>query len=387
MVCEAITTGEQFLAGTLAYIDCQAKTIGSLGFGALAAPGSVPSLALTGLLTLFVAIFGIRLLLGYPTEGRDLVGAILKVAIVLMLATGWPAWRILGYDVVTDGPSRIAQAIGLASQLPGSAGDFSARLQHVDGGILALNAWGSGRLGVAQGDWFQLGFARIVWLAGTLGPLALVRISAGILLAIAPLMAGLLLFGITRAIFEGWLRALAMTFLASIFLALTLGTQTALIEPWLVDVLHRRAGDMQTLEAPAELLVIALSFALLACGAIWLSARIAFHTPSFVSEARHTREGALVPPLSHGASSSNALSQTAPSRAYVIAGSVAETVRREERSAADRRAAPALLTTGQSGRADSGRIGSRTSREALGTSHRRAARRVSGAHARRDSNS
>lgn len=386
MICTSVTTGEQFLAGTLAFIDCQAKTIGSFGFGALAAPGSATSLALTGLLTLFVAIFGIRLLLGYPAEGRDLVGAIIKVAIVLMLATSWPAWRILGYDLVIDGPAQIAQAIGLGSQLPGSAGDFSSRLQYIDGGMLALNSWGSGRLGVAQGDWFLLGLARIIWLVGALGPLALVRISAGILLAIAPLMAGLLLFGVTRALFEGWLRALAMTFIASIFLALVLTAQMALIEPWLADVLQRRAGDVQTLDAPVEILVISLSFALLAYGAIWIAARIAFHASAFVPEARNVREHTAVPADARGASGANAISQTAPSRAYLVAGSVAESLRREERSSVDRRAAPALLTAGQLDRSDSGATSRGTSREALGMSHRRAARRLSGAHARRDNN-
>ena len=38
-----------------------------------------------------------------------------------------------------------------------------------------------------------LGFARVIFLIGTIGPLALVRLAAGFLLAIAPLVAGLLL--------------------------------------------------------------------------------------------------------------------------------------------------------------------------------------------------
>ena len=384
MLCPAVTTGNQFLAGTLAYMDCQAKTIGGFGFGALSATGSATSLALTGLLTVFVAIFGVRLLLGYRIEGRDLVGDVLKVAIVLTLATSWPAWQILGYDLVIDGPAQIARAIGVASQLPGSAGDFSSRLQRVDEGFLALNAWGSGRPGIAQGDWFQLGLARVAWLVGTLGPLALVRVSAGILLAIAPLMAGLLLFGWTRSVFEGWLRALAMTFLASIFLALVLGAQMALLEPWLADTLQRRASDMQTLEAPVEILVIALSFALLAYGAIAIAARIAFHPSAIASLSVRTAGRSPAAPFGQPMPALYAFSEPSPSRAYLIAGSVAETVRREERSLADRRAAPALLVSEHSGSRTAATGSHGNSREALGTSHRRAARRISGAQVRRD---
>ena len=57
MACPSVTTGGQVLAETLSHLDCQAQTLGSFGFQSLAAPGSPASLALTGLLTLFIAMF------------------------------------------------------------------------------------------------------------------------------------------------------------------------------------------------------------------------------------------------------------------------------------------------------------------------------------------
>lgn len=387
MACLPVHTGQDFLAGALAHIDCQAEAIGSYGFGALASPGSPVTLALTSLLTIFIALFGIRLLLGYPMASRDVIGDVLKVGIVLTLATSWPAWRVVGYDLVIHGPQQIAQAIGAGAGLPGSGGDLADRLQNVDKGLAALNVFGSGRLGVAQGDWFQLGFARSAWLAGTLVPLALIRLSAGFLLAIAPLMAGLLLFGITRSIFEGWGRALVMTFLASILLAIILGVELALLEPWLQDALKKRAMDQQILDAPVEILVVTLGFAVVSLAAIFLVARLAFH-PSLHLPA----PGRAEPARSEASLQPRALAAAGygeePSRAVIVAHSVSENLRREERlgdvmriegrwSERSGSPSPALAPQGAQGAHDAGR-------EALGSTWRRQSPRPSGAARRRD---
>lgn len=384
MACPSVQTGQEFLANALAHVDCQAQTIGSYGFAALASAGSPVSLALTSLLTIFIALFGIRLLLGYPMGTRDVVGDVLKLGIVLTLATSWPAWRIVGYDLIIHGPGQIAQAIGTAAGLPGSDGDLTDRLQNVDKGLAAFNVFGSGRLGVAQGDWFQLGFARSAFLVGTLVPLALVRLTAGFLLAVAPLIAGLLLFGITRPVFEGWARGLVMAFLGSIMLAVVYGVELALIEPWLQDALQRRAGDLQTLDAPVEVLVLTLSFAVVALAALFLVARLAFHGQFQMPMVLHTPEQQaergriqLRPSASHR--------HDEPSRAVLVAGSVTENLRREERIAdiartegrwSDRAgAAPTALAA---------QTGPQHREDALGSTWRRPSPRSSGATRRRD---
>lgn len=384
MACPTVQTGQEFLATALAHVDCQAQTIGSYGFAALASPGSPVSLALTSLLTIFIALFGIRLLLGYPMGTRDVVGDALKVGIALTLATSWPAWRIVGYDLIIHGPGQIAQVIGVSAGLPGSDGDLAARLQNVDKGLSAFNVFGSGRLGVAQGDWFQLGFARSAFLVGTLVPLALVRLMAGFLLAIAPLMAGLLLFGITRPIFEGWARTLVMAFLGSIMLAVVYGVELALIEPWLQDALQRRASDLQTLDAPVEILVVALSFAVVSLAALFLVARLAFHGQFQISAMLQT-QGERAEPAQSRQPISGSSGHDEPSRAVLVAGSVTESMRREERIAdmartegrwSDRAgAAPSALAT---------QTGPQHREEALGSTWRRPSPRSSGATRRRD---
>lgn len=386
MICPTIHSGERFLAASLAQIDCQAKTIGSFGYSALADPGSATSLALTGLLTLFVALFGIRMLLDRDITGHNLVSDVLKVAIVLTLATSWSAWRIIGYDLVINGPAEIANAIGQASQLPGSSGDLAERLQRVDDGLAALNYYGSGRLGVAGGDWFQLGFARSAFLTGTLGSLALVRLVAGVLLAIAPLVAGLMLFGVTRAIFIGWTRGLVMTFLASITLALILGAQLALIEPWLQDALARRLSDQKILDAPVEILVVTLAFALVCFGALAIIARIAFHPGSWIAQLlpAASPSGSRGHPSNQSRAEQGVAAYDSASRARSLSISMSESLRRENSMSGSMTSGSFIQASSPVESARSGRGQRFEAGDSLGTSYRRNVQRVSAASKRRD---
>jgi type IV secretion system protein VirB6 len=386
MACPAVSTGKAFLSAALAHVDCQAQAIGSYGYGALADPGSTVSLALTGLLTLFVATYGIRLLLGYAGTGRDLVGDVIRVGIVLTLATSWPAWRTMGYDLVIHGPEEIANTIGLAANLPGSQGDLASRLQKVDDAIAALNERGAGRRGVANGDWFQLGFARVAFLIGTLGPLALVRLAAGILLAIAPLVAGLMLFGITRSIFAGWAKGLVTAFLAMMALSLILAAELALAEPWLAQVIRLRNANEQTLGAPTEILIITLAFTLISFGMIALVARIGFHPSTWISAFAPVTEQRSRETVERRQSAPALPADASPARAKAVASAVADSISREDRFTRGRRG-PDLAAAAPATAAPKGQPGWHANDIAppsLGSSYRRSSRRISAAGMRRD---
>jgi type IV secretion system protein VirB6 len=205
---------------------------------------------------------------------------------------------------------------------------------------------------------------------------------AGILLAIAPLVAGLMLFGITRSIFVGWAKGLVMTYLASIALALILGVELALLEPWLQDTLARRAADLQTLDAPVEVLVVTLAFALIAFASLAIVAWIAFHPSALVA--------AIVPSYRQERSSSFtserfdrsiAIEDDSPTRAERVSLAVSDNLRREQRligtTRGDEAQQPVLA-----GAVASGVPGERP--DTLGTSYRRNARRISAASQRRD---
>ncbi|HEX7823056.1 MAG TPA: type IV secretion system protein [Sphingobium sp.] len=403
MACPAILTGDRFLWSMLAHIDCQAQTIGSYGYGALADPGSTVSVALSGLLTLFVALFGVRLILGHSPVGADLFGDFLRVAIVLTLATSWPAWRIIGYDLVMTAPSEIARTIGASSGLPDNEESRRTRLQYIDDGLVAMTVAGTGRMSspaidgndptgafrsIALPDETGLGWGRVLFLAGTIGPYAVVRLGAGILLALTPLIAGALLFGGTVGLFVGWARGLAFSGLGAVGLSLVQGVQLAILGPWLADVLALRDQNSFTPSAPTELIVLSLAFCAISVGVLILAARVAFQ-PHFAPGRLFARaEGKPQPTCGETPSParpSHAGFAELPSRAYAIGQAVAATTRQEEGghspqpgSRTDRMDASKMAT-------DYNRPDRRTRpEELLGSSFRRTRHRASAVGERRD---
>ncbi len=346
MACASVTTGNRFLAETFAHIDCQAQAIGAYGYGALADPGSGVSIALTGLLTIFIAIFGYRLMLGEEMRARGLVGDMLKLGIVLTLATSWPAWRTLGYDVAMKAPGELASAIAGASRLPGSGNDLVSRMQAADDAIVILTVYGTGRTmggavrsdtigdrleGIAVTDREGLADGRMAYLAGILAPFALVRLGAGFLLALAPLMAGLLLFAGTRDLFFGWLRGLGALALGSAALSVLQGVQLAILEPWLSDALALRSAQLLTPSAPTELSVITSVIMVVSFALLFVIAKIfsfgGMGVQGIWQQVQVLRDRGTTISAANGRPSELAMQP----RALLIAESVSQVLRREER--------------------------------------------------------
>jgi type IV secretion system protein VirB6 len=343
MACPAVSTGAEFLVRALAHLDCQAQTLGSFGFQSLAAAGSPAALALTGLLTLFVAIYGIRLLFGPGDEPRSVITAVLKIGIVLTIAVSWPAWRVVAYDTVLYGPSEIATAI-MPSTLPPAQGQLPQRLQGLDNGLAAITYAGTGRLvegaisadferefrSVALGDEAGYGWSRPIFLASTLGSLGVLRIAGGLLLAIAPLMAGLLLFEFSRGLFAGWLRGLAFVAIGSLGATLLLSIQVAVMEPWLADVLNRRITGGITPRAPTEALALTMAFGIAMVGLMFVLAKVAFQNAWAIAPILQRLQA--IPALRDAPQWRPAGIAEIPvhSRALAISESVNATVRREQ---------------------------------------------------------
>ncbi|MFM5949336.1 MAG: type IV secretion system protein [Novosphingobium sp.] len=404
MSCAPLQSGSNFLGGMLAQVDCQAQAIGAYGYGALADPNSPVAALLLAALTLFIALFGLRLMFGEASGGRDLVGSLVKIGIVLTLATSWPAWRTVAYQVVLDGPSQIASQIGLAAGLPGSRGDLNQRLENADQGIVALTAWGTGRLtggvvgqsdqgdisrGIALADRTGFAWGRIAFLVGTVGPIAIVRLSAGILLALAPLMAALLLFAGTRDVFFGWLRALGACALGALVLTLVYGVELAMLESWLSDAVGQRQGNVLVPAVPTELTVIALAFAAIAWGGLALTVRVVFFAaPGWQRMVAALGDGqALGPRLAMAGASAPGLALTTPPRAQQVADAVAQSMRREERMTEMTRriGSSTLAARGAEAGPQSANSAGPSGTEALGNSYRRTSRRSSAAASKRDS--
>ena len=403
--CPGIADGA-FLQSALAFIDCQAQTLGSQGYQALAAPGSPLSLLLTGLLTLLVAFVGYRMLFGETPGVREGVVTIVKIGIVLALATSWSAYRTLAYDVTLRGPAEVVATVGAPAGLPGTGGGLAARLQQIDNALIALNSVGTGpgdmsvRTRTIEGQTvavpertpvppsifgpFALGTARIVFLTATIAAFAAVRLAAGIRLALGPLYIAVLLFEGTRSLFEGWIRGLVAALLGAIAVALVLSIELALLEPWLASLIALRRAGLPIGGAPSELLVTAFAFALTIVATFGMAARVTmgFHLPAalralprtIMSLARSESRAVAMP--SEG-------QRQAPSAQLSRAAAVAEAVARIQRQEADPRFG---------GAAGGGRIVQATELRdmpllpatPLGRTGQRTRRRVSASAARRD---
>lgn len=351
-VCQAIPSPETFAPGMLAFLDCQAQTIGAQGYQALAAPGSPASILVTGMITLVIAVFGYRLLLGYVPTIRDGVLTFVKIGFVLTLATSWPAYQILAYDLILRSPAELASSVGGASGLPGTTGGLAGRLDGVDQAMktLAIQGVGAPPTGpdgnpvmpsVAPApflgfDTFALGWSRVTFLVATLASLAVVRIIAGLLLALGPLFAAFLLFDGTRGLFEGWLKGLLSSALAALAISIVLGVELSFLEPWLATLLARRASGLDIIGAPAQLLAATTIFGITLLAVVLGIARLAMslRLPGWslygVLHREHARSGSSSTPT--------VVTSGAPiesrSRAAAIVDAVATTQRREEALAA-----------------------------------------------------
>ncbi|MET1112639.1 MAG: type IV secretion system protein [Allosphingosinicella sp.] len=351
--CAPLPPGSGFIQSVLAFLDCQAWSLGARGWQALAAPGSTVAILLTGFLTLFVALFGYRLLLGQGPDVRTGVLAFVKIGIVFALATSWGAYSTLVYDVVNRGPAELAAEIGTPSGLPGAGGDLVARLDGADRAFVALAVlgeglpppgWNANQSAGASGippqpypgfNNYAISASRMLFLISAIAGLGAVRLIAGLLLAVGPFFVAFLLFDNTRSLFEGWIRVLAGVALAALGISIALSVELALIEPWLSDLLARRTADEWLPGMPIELLVVATAFALIVLAMLYASAKTAFafrlaplwQAVAGRAERNYDREERRFAPAA--AAARDAPPAEARSRAATVVDAVAATQRRE----------------------------------------------------------
>jgi type IV secretion system protein VirB6 len=415
-VCIAPPSTAGFLQGLLSYVDCQAQSIGANGYEALAAPGSTLSLVVTGLLTLFVAFLGYRMLFGQTPTVRDGVLTLLKIGIVLAFATSWAVYRTLVYDVALKGPAEMAAQIGQSAALPGVGGGLVERMGYSDRAFVALAVLGPGDSAVAQAqqanatgqqvapplfanfDSFAIGGSRILYLTGVIGALASVRLIAGLLLSLGPFFIAFLLFEGTRGLFVGWIRALAAAALGALGTSIVLGVELALLEPRLAELIALRTANQPIPGAAVELFVIALVFTLVLLAMLIAAARVAlgFRLP----DAWRSASGQLAEAVRGdslrfaGTSRETAAAGADRSRAAQVVDAVAARQRRESAATASMGGAIAgAASDGQPSRRIGQHMPARDTPAAaapvpIGQSYRRRTRgRISASAGRRDRDS
>lgn len=402
-ICQTIPADGAFARGVIGFLDCEAQLLGAQGYGALASPHSSVSLILTSLLAIFIALFGIRMLLGDVPDLRDGVGAVVKIGFVLALATAWPAYQTLIYNVTLKAPAELAAEVGGAAALPGTSGDLVERLDAADHSFKTLAILGVGVAFQPQNapesaqfaptpfvgfDRFALGASRATFLASAIGSFAVLRLCAGILLALGPLFIAFLLFDGTRWMFEGWVRTLAALALGAVAATLVLAIELSLLEPWLADLVARRRSDYVIPDAPGQLLAMTLVFAVVLVAVMRILLRVSTigAWPSWTRRLPAAIPATRVLPAGEARGGMVVLAASepvsAPTRAFIASQALEMQLLRERTLDREAGVGPGRLA-GVSARA-SPTYASDLGREGAMPGYRRTSRRVSASAGRRD---
>jgi type IV secretion system protein VirB6 len=212
---QAMGTG---VSAALTAVDCIAANVSEQAFNRLFGDDGQLAFALTVVLGLYVAFFGISLMLGRSNISvRALVPKMMTLGLVLTFATSFVAFSSVFYNIFIGGPDQIA---GI---LTGTRGESATMVfaQKLDVVFLAIQQ--------ASGDTSNISafsppgmmwLGAMLLLLGTVGLLVTARIALALLLAVGPIFVVLALFDGTRGLFTGWLKGLTMMALAPLFAVL-----------------------------------------------------------------------------------------------------------------------------------------------------------------------
>lgn len=305
--CAAFDPLGAYVPTIVAFVDCHARALGEDGYNALGSASPI-GLAISGFVSIYIAIIGYRMLLGDLPDLREIVLAAVKIGAVVAIATQWQAYQVLVYDVVVDEPQALASHILQPGGLGGEdAPQVSLRIQAISEvldtiihpeltrarPVQAAVAPGrdqtnsnqpqplpriNGVLSVAELD--SLVGAEKAILVSTLAGLLSTRIVAGVLLALGPLFIGFFLFDTTRGLFVGWARALAATIFASVGVLAALAIEISIVEPQ-VGTLLKALQDgfnvptlVSEVAATSSLFAILIATTLLGAGIVAFGLRL-----------------------------------------------------------------------------------------------------------------
>jgi type IV secretion system protein VirB6 len=239
--------GDGIIRGVLGAVDCETRNFAEAGYSALTSSSSTFQVALTALLTIYVALVGYRML--FASNGArlsDAPGIALRIGAILALVTSWATFQTLVFDMASRAPLQIAGIVAgpmqsdsssLASdpigglqaaydQITASAVIFGKIAGPVAKAYSSAEAAAAGALSAASGVLFMT----------TAGVIAAATLSIGVLTAVGPLFIAMFLVPATRGLFAGWVRALVAAALVLMLGWLGITLLLSVLEPWLVTL-------------------------------------------------------------------------------------------------------------------------------------------------------
>ena len=247
-VCALASSDLGVIRELLSTTRCNVGVFTEAGFRALTGPHSIFPLAVTMLLTIYVAVLGYRLLMGLGAPSLSEIPLIgLKIGTVLALTLNWTVFQTLVLDLSARAPTEMASAIVGPQFSPlerlQTAYD-QMRSDQVAFGKLAQSDPQNANAAQAAGE---LSYATNALLAATGGLLAFATVVTGVLAMVGPIFLTLFLFESAGGLFAGWVRAITAAALVPMLCWITTIILLATIEPRL-DALDQQKASA-TLDA------------------------------------------------------------------------------------------------------------------------------------------
>jgi type IV secretion system protein VirB6 len=267
-VCEPFgPEGPAGIADALQKVDCLATDATNVSFGRLFGEHGSFQLALTIILTLYIALLAFNLLTGRSALRLSvLTPRMMTLGLVLTFATSWIAYQSVVWNLATGAPDEIA------SVLVGSKGSATVLFaQQLDGFFAAITdaasnttPAGTTAAAAAAAPGFAspaniLSIGALIMLLGTVGVLVVCRLALAALLIIGPVFIVLALFEGTRGLFEGWLKSVVMFALVPL-LTVVMGSGALVAIAPMVAGLDQAGADIP-LRTAVSILVAAVIYA------------------------------------------------------------------------------------------------------------------------------
>jgi len=179
-----------------------------------------------------------------------------------------------------------------------------------------------------------------VVLFANLGLVLVAKIVLGLLTALGPVFAGLLLFESTRGMFEGWLRALLVFSLLPLVITLALVLQLALLEPHLSALANLLPGEPPNVSEATSVLMLSIVSAVVVVMAAGATLLIAMGLR--LNGTKQNTPGAVTGPL-QAAATSELIRDNSIDRRITAIGTAA--LQRERRGTRHEGPAPSAVLT------------------------------------------
>ncbi|HZZ34018.1 MAG TPA: type IV secretion system protein [Phenylobacterium sp.] len=262
--------GDGVIRGVLGAVDCQTRAFAEAGYSSLTQATSGFQIALTALLTIYVALVGYRMMFAQGgAKLSDAPGIALSIGAILALVTSWSTFQTLVFDVASKAPGEIAAAV--AAPLQANSGSLAAdpvnglqaaydqltRSAVAFGATAGPNpkAYSSPQASAAE----ALSAASGALFMTTAGVIAAATLAIGVLTAVGPIFIAMFLIPATRGLFSGWVRALGAAALVLLLGWLGIVLLLSVLEPWLIALAReQQSGHLEAQTATSAAALVAV---------------------------------------------------------------------------------------------------------------------------------